>query len=158
MNSADWWWDTQNQLPAGATIVPVISLSDKTHLTNVSGDQYTWLLYLTIGNIGEDILRTPTERAWILLGLIPCPPNGANNIDKVWQNAVGTVLSQFRHFDITGPVLKWDCADGVQRQYYPLFATWVGDYTEQVMVAQVSYGSWPICTIAEGVPMGHSTF
>src|SRR5882757_6166875 len=24
MNTGDWWWDTQNQLPAGATIVPVI--------------------------------------------------------------------------------------------------------------------------------------
>src|SRR5882757_2002005 len=24
MNTGDWWWDTQNELPAGATIVPVI--------------------------------------------------------------------------------------------------------------------------------------
>jgi len=51
MNTGDWWWDTQDQLPAGATIVPVIFASDKTHLTNFSGDQHAWPLYRTIGNI-----------------------------------------------------------------------------------------------------------
>jgi len=73
MNTGNWWWDTQDQLPAGAIIVPVICASDKTHLTNFSGDQHAWLLYLTIGNIRTDIRRTPKKRAWILIGLIPCP-------------------------------------------------------------------------------------
>jgi len=81
MNTGDWWWDTQDQLPAGATIVPVICASDKTHLTNFSGDQHAWPLYLTIGNIRKDIRRTPKKRAWILVGLIPCPPKGAKNTD-----------------------------------------------------------------------------
>jgi hypothetical protein len=40
MNTGDWWWNTQDQPPTGATIVPVICASDKTHLTNVSGDQH----------------------------------------------------------------------------------------------------------------------
>jgi hypothetical protein len=31
MNTGDWWWDIQDQLPAGATIVPVICVSDRTH-------------------------------------------------------------------------------------------------------------------------------
>ena len=51
MNTGDWWWDTQDQPHAGATIVPVICASDKTHLTNFSGAQHAWPLYLTIGNI-----------------------------------------------------------------------------------------------------------
>jgi len=37
-------------------------------------------------------------------------------------------------------------------------AAWVGDYLEQVMVAQVSYGSDLMCKIPKGAPMGHSTF
>jgi hypothetical protein len=37
-------------------------------------------------------------------------------------------------------------------------AAWVGDYPEQVMVAQVSYGSYPMWEIPKGVLMGHSTF
>ena len=51
MNTGDWLWDMQEWLPAGATIVPVICESDKTHLTNHSADQHAWLLYLMIGNI-----------------------------------------------------------------------------------------------------------
>jgi hypothetical protein len=37
-------------------------------------------------------------------------------------------------------------------------AAWVGDYLEQVMVAQVSYGSCLMCEIPKGAPMGHSPF
>jgi hypothetical protein len=66
MKTGDWWWDTQHQLLAGATIVPVIFASDTTHLTNFSGDQHAWLLYLTIGNTRKDIGRTPKKRPWTL--------------------------------------------------------------------------------------------
>jgi hypothetical protein len=158
INTGNWWWDTEDQLPAGETIVLVICASDKTYLTNFSGDQHAWPLYLTIGNIQKDIRCTPNKRALILVGLIPCPPKSAKKIDEAWHSVVGTVLSQLRHLDITGPGLKWDCADGFQRQCYPLLAAWVRDYPAQVMVAQVSYGSCPLCDIPKGVPMGHSTF
>jgi len=53
--------------------VPAISASEKTHLTNLAGDQHAWQLYLTIGNIQRDIHSTPKMRAWILVDLIPCP-------------------------------------------------------------------------------------
>jgi hypothetical protein len=36
-------------------------------------------------------------------------------------------------------------------------AVWVGDHPEQVMVAQVSYGSCPICEFPNGAPIGYST-
>jgi len=114
MNTGDWWWDTEDQLPAGEMIVPVIVASDKIHLLNFSGDQHAWPLYRTIGNIQKEIRFTPEKRAWIIIGLIPCPMKGAKNIDEAWHSAVGTVLSQLRHLDITGPGMKWDCADGFQ--------------------------------------------
>jgi len=158
MNTGDWWWDTQDQLPTGATIVPVISASDKTHLTNFSGDQHSLPLYLTISDIRKNICCIATKCAWILVRLIPCPPKGAKNIEEAWHSTVGTVLSQLRHLDITGPGLKWDCADGFKQQCYPLLAAWVGDHPEQVMAAQVSYGSCRMCEIPKGAPMGHSTF
>jgi len=135
MNTGNWWWDTQDQLLAEATIVPVICASDKTHLTNFTGDQHARLLYLTIGNIRKDIRRTHQQHAWILVGLIPCPPKGAKHTDEAWHSAVGTVLSPLRNLDITDPGLKWDCAVGLQRQCYPLLAAWVGNYPERVMVA-----------------------
>ena len=138
--------------------MPLICASDKTHLTNFSGNQHALPLYLTTGNIQKDIRCTPQQRAWILVGLIPCPPKCATHIHEAWHSVVGTVLSQLRHLDITGPDLKWDCADGFQRQCYPLLAAWVGDYPEQVMVVQVSSCSRPMCQIPKGAPMGNSTF
>jgi hypothetical protein len=59
MNTSDWWWDSQDQLPAGVTIVPVICASDKTHLTNFFIDQHASPLYLMIGNIRKDIRHAP---------------------------------------------------------------------------------------------------
>jgi hypothetical protein len=83
-------------------IVPRISASNKTHLINFSGDQHSWPLYLTIGNIRKDIRCKPKRCTSILVGLIPCQSKGAQNIDKAWQSTVGTVLSQLGHFHITG--------------------------------------------------------
>jgi len=154
MNKCDWWWNTQDQLPAGATFVPVICASDKTHLTNFSDHQHAWQLYVTIGNIQKDICRTPKEWAWILVGLIPCTLNGATNIDEAWHSLVQTVLSQLGNFDIAGPGLKWDCAVGFQRQCYPLLAASVGDCPGHVIVAQVSYCSSPMCEIPQRAVMG----
>jgi hypothetical protein len=93
MNTGDWWWDTHDQLAAGATIVPVVCSSNKTHLTYISCGQHAWPLYLTISNIRNAIRCTPTKHAWILVGLIPCTPKGAKNPDEAWYSAVGTVLS-----------------------------------------------------------------
>jgi len=83
--------------------VPVICASDKTHLSNFSGDQHACTLYLMIGNIRKDIRRTPKKRAWILIELIPCPPKGGKNTDEAWHSAVRIVLSPLRNLDITGP-------------------------------------------------------
>jgi hypothetical protein len=157
MNMGDWWWDTEDQLRAGATIVLVTCASDRTHVIKLSDNQPTWPLYLTIGNVQKDICHTPIKHTWIFVGLIPCPRKGAKNIDNALHSAVGTVLSQLRQLDITGPGLKWDCADGFQQQCYPLLAAWVRDHLEQVMIAQVPYGSCPLCEIPNGAPTGHST-
>jgi len=158
MNTGDWWLDTQNQLSAGGMVVAVISASDKTPLTNFSGDQPAWPLYRPIGNIWNDIHGTPNQWSWILPGLIICPTKDANNIDEARHSTIGTVLSQLRHPDIPGPGLKWDCADGFQWQCYPPVAVWVGDDPEHIMVAQISCGSaGPMCEMHKSAPMGHST-
>jgi hypothetical protein len=90
--------------------------------------------------------------------LIPCPKKFANNIEEAWYSPVGTVLSPLRHLHIIDPGLKWDCADGFQRQCYHLLATWVGDSPEQDILAEVSDGLCQMCVIPEGAPMGYSTF
>ena len=42
-------------IPEGATIVPVILATNKMQLTTFSGDKQAWPVYLTIGNIDKKI-------------------------------------------------------------------------------------------------------
>ena len=148
-------WDTQYQLCTGATIGTVISASDKTHLTNLLDDQHDRPLYLMIVKIENDIRFTPKLHTRIVVWLIPCPPKVAKNIVEACHSTVGTVLSQLRHLDITSPGLRLDSADVFQRQCYTLWAAWVREYPVQVMVAQVSHGSYPMCEFSKGAPMGY---
>jgi len=158
MNTGDSWCYMQDQHSAGVTIVPLNCASDKTHLNYFPGEQHAWLRYLKICNIRKDIHRPPKKCSWILVLLIPCPTKGAKNTDDAWHSAVETVPSPLQNLDVTRPGVKCNCAGGFHRQCYPHLAAWVGDYQEQVMVAEVTYGCCPICEIPKGAPMRHSTF
>ena len=122
MNSGYWWWETQEQLPSGESIIPVILASDKTHLTNFSGDTSAWPLYMSIGNIRKDVRRTASRRTWILIGFIPIPPKGAPDSSTAWHYAVDTILGELKDVEIRGPGYEWDCADGFRRNCYPILA------------------------------------
>ena len=51
MHTADWWWRTQEEIPDGGTIIPILLASDKTMLSLHHGDQSAWPIYITIGNL-----------------------------------------------------------------------------------------------------------
>src|SRR5437588_185159 len=61
-------------LPAGATIVPIIGMSDQTHLSNFSGDKKAWPVYITLGNLPATRRNAPGSMAVLLLALLPIPP------------------------------------------------------------------------------------
>jgi len=130
LKMGDWWQVIQNQFPARVTIVPGIGVSDKHHLTIFVVDHYAWVLYLTFHNIQIDIHYTPKWCAWILVGMILCPPTSAMNTDNEWHNVTRTVLSPVWLLHIMCPGCKWNCVDGVYRQYYPWLTALVGDYPE----------------------------
>ena len=79
--------------------------------------------------------------AQVLVGLITFHQKDANTIDEVWQNTVGTVVSDLRPHDITGLGLKWDDADGFLQQCNPLLVACVGGCLEKAIVAPDSYHS-----------------
>ena len=41
MHTGDWWWRTQEEIPDGGTIIPILLASDKTMLSLHHGDQST---------------------------------------------------------------------------------------------------------------------
>jgi len=93
MNTAIWWWESHNQLLAGARIMPVIGTSDKAGLANIFRDQRGCPLYHIISYVWHDISGTPKKSTWILIGLIPGPLKYAKNTDEAWHSAIRTVLS-----------------------------------------------------------------
>ena len=88
MTKGDWWWDVPDQFHAGATFVPVICASEKTHLSHSLGCQHALLHYITIGNIQKDIRWTPYKPSWNRIGLNSSPLKCAENADEVWNSAV----------------------------------------------------------------------
>jgi len=139
-------------------IVPGICAFYNTYLTNFSGNLSEWPLDFTTGNIWKDICCTLKKRVWILILLISHPPKGGKNTKEAWTSAVVTVLSPLKNLDINCPNLKWNCMDGFKRHHYSLCAGWVGDYPDEVMVAEVTYHSYLMCDILECAPIQRWTF
>ncbi|KAG2335482.1 hypothetical protein BDR05DRAFT_1031286 [Suillus weaverae] len=66
-------WEIQNQLPEGATIIPIIAASDKTPVTRHMGGLEMHPLFLTIGNIQADVHMKATSHAWRCTAFMPIP-------------------------------------------------------------------------------------
>jgi hypothetical protein len=71
MHTANWWWRTQEEIPDGGTIIPILLASDKTMLSLHHGDQSVWPIYITIGNLDRKTRRNQTVPGSILLGFLP---------------------------------------------------------------------------------------
>ncbi|KAJ7749094.1 hypothetical protein DFH07DRAFT_1035450 [Mycena maculata] len=152
MWTAEWWWKIQELLPDGATLAPIIILSDKTQLTRFSRDKQAWPVYLSIGNLRKETRRTPSARATILLGYIPVTKleifskkNHATNAHQLFHNCMKVML---RPLKVAGrDNVKMDCADGFVRMIFPILSTYITDYPEQCLVACCRENSCPRCLV-----------
>ncbi|KAJ3965272.1 hypothetical protein EV361DRAFT_776715, partial [Lentinula raphanica] len=80
MWTGSFWNAVQGQLPSGATLAPVILATDKTQLTQFSGNKSAYPVYLTLGNIPKELRRKPGTRACVLLAYLSVDKPG--NIRK----------------------------------------------------------------------------
>jgi len=88
----------------GATVIPVIILSDKTQLT-LFWDKMAYPIYLTIGNIPKDICRKPSRHAQVLLGYIPVTKlEHLSNKTARWRGL--TSLFHACMADVLGPIMS----------------------------------------------------
>ncbi|KIK69406.1 hypothetical protein GYMLUDRAFT_237209 [Collybiopsis luxurians FD-317 M1] len=65
------WNAAQQAILEGGTVAPVIIASDKTQLTQFSGNKAAYPVYLTLSNIPKSLRCKPGTRACILIAYLP---------------------------------------------------------------------------------------
>ncbi|KZV61414.1 hypothetical protein PENSPDRAFT_693426 [Peniophora sp. CONT] len=157
MHTARWWWNMQKRFEeAGkpnATIVPIITSSDKTQLT-LFRNRSAYPVYLTIGNLPKELRRKTSLQAQVLIGYLPVTSLKSVTDDDLRRRLLANLFHDCMH-DILTPLRKvardgviLTSGDGVRRRCYPLLAAFVGDYPEQVLVTGVKSGLCPKGTVA----------
>lgn len=98
MHTGEWWWETQLQIPADGTVVPIILASDETVMTQHHGDLSLWPVYITIGNLDCTTRKAQKRPGLVLLGLLPRIKHGKEIGDhmrsEVYHLAIGRMLQR----------------------------------------------------------------
>ncbi|EIN09278.1 hypothetical protein PUNSTDRAFT_113700 [Punctularia strigosozonata HHB-11173 SS5] len=155
MHTGEWWWKTQEAVEEktpGATIVPIIISSDKTQLT-LFRNKSAYPVYLTIGNLPKSIRRKPSRRGQILLAYLPATRlEQMSNISarrralaNLFHGCLQYILAPLENAGKNG--IDMASGDGVHRRCHPIFACFVGDYPEQMLVVCCKHGRCPSCGI-----------
>ena len=109
---------------------------------------------MTIGNLPKDVRRKPSRRGQILLAYLPSSrlehiTNKAAR-RRVNANLFHTCLSMILKPLIKAGIhgVKVVSGDGVAQRGHPIFAMYIGDYPEQLLVTCCKNGTCPKCDIA----------
>src|SRR5258705_1398503 len=179
LKSHNMIWFIKAHLANGSTILGIILASDRTHLTNFTGDKKMHTVYLSIGNISKDVHWKHNSRTWLLVSKIPISKFLKTQFSgpKTKQEAMPGILSHCLFHECMYQVLPPLRLD--QRQYYvvpspdgnsslcmAVLMAWIADLEEQLLISGVQHLSCPVCTavyhnLAEtdgcGVHMGKVT-
>lgn len=136
-----------------ATVAPVILSSDKTQLTNFSGDKSAYPVYITIGNLSRRIRRQPTQHGTYLLCYLPVTKldifsdkdERKRQIDKLFHTCIKKALEPLLNAGNNGVLML--CADGYQRRVYPILASYAADFPEQCLISCCKQSYCPICKV-----------
>jgi len=70
--------DVYSTLRVGDTLVPLIFMSNGTHLSNFAGDKKEWPEYMTVGNLSSKIRQMPSTHSVVMVDLLPIPIKNRN--------------------------------------------------------------------------------
>jgi hypothetical protein len=131
-------------LRLGDTLVPLIFMSDGTHLSNFAGHKKEWPVYMTIGNQSSKIRQTPSAHSVVMVALLPIPIKN-RNIPQKWldeqRQTSREVLNEVLRRVLQPLTFKQNpnaesgyynvlFADGTFRRCKPVLAEWLADCHE----------------------------
>ncbi|TFK58758.1 hypothetical protein BDN72DRAFT_781632, partial [Pluteus cervinus] len=116
------------------------------------GGKSAYPVYITIGNIPKALRRKPSRQAQILLGYLPTTDlkhvqNKAQRrrmMGNLFHSCMRKILEPL--VDAGKDGIKMQTADGLWRRCHPIFAAFIGDYPEQLLVTCTKKGHCPMCT------------
>ena len=166
MHTGDWWWKEQDKLPAGAALVPIMLLSDSTHLTSYVGDKKIWPVYMTIGNLSSTVRMKPKSHSVVMIALLPEKFKHSEQIGitktaqaswdhqiihEVLKVVLQPLFDHSRNVDPNdlspSPYFHALCGDGYWRQCFPRVAAWLADYPEHMALQSLTANSCPWCEV-----------
>lgn len=111
---------------------------------------------MSLGNIHSSVRGAPSNNAWVLVALLPCPPScssnnsaelseyqtvKANNLHAILANLLAPVL------DIGSNGVPIRCADGLTRLGFPKTCAWLADYLEYTKLLNLENAGCPVCEV-----------
>ena len=144
----------QKSLPNGATIAVVIIGSDKTNLTQFSGDKFAWPVYITVDNIDKATHWKPSKNAAILLGYLPItklngilPSERSSTQHQLFHNCMKELLQLLIKAGTNG--IKMLCSDGKVWLIFPILSAYLADHPEQCFIAYCKENRCPKCLVPQ---------
>jgi len=146
-----WWFQLLQYLgwPNGSLIVLLFNSSDKTDLSNYSGDQMEWPVYLSLGNNNLTITLQSSNLDSMLVALLGIPPKynikGDSKSTSMKeqqihnQEVVRKVFELFfrpfdLHFNTPQNMLG---VDVLMRQWYCIICVWIAEYFKNIHLLSI---------------------
>ena len=145
-------------------MAPVIIATDKTQLTQYSGNKAAYPVYMTLGNLPRSLRRKPSKHACILIAYLSVSKSvgkkltkkqKSSRIQQIFHDSMHVVLEPLMEAGKKGVEVTF--GDGCVRRVHPILACYVADYPEQCLVTCAKYGTCPKCLASEdelGLPQG----
>jgi hypothetical protein len=136
--------DVKSTLRVGYTLVPLIFISDGTHLFNFASNMQQWPVYRTISNVSSKIRQMPSTHCIISVTLLPIQTNNDNIPQQqlheqratnghVLNEVFGQVLQPLTIIKNSSTEIVYYnilCADGNIKRCKPVLAAWLAHCPE----------------------------
>ncbi|KIM76997.1 hypothetical protein PILCRDRAFT_12366 [Piloderma croceum F 1598] len=146
--SGNWAWRqadliSENPKMHRSFFCPIILRSDKTTVSVATGHNEYWPVYLSIGNIHNNVQRAH-RNGLVLLGFLAILKNFRKFRRQLLHSSLAKMLECLKPFMTEPDIVR--CTDGHFRRAIYGLGPYIADYPEQCLLACIVQGWCPRCT------------